>query len=362
LDTASPPLLVITRNYPPQVGGLENFSFNLINELKRLMPLQALCLNKSKHHLLWFLPYALLTGLAYASLGNVRRIHLCDGLLAPLGCLLKSLSNSSVSITVHGLDVTYANPVYQWLIASSLRFLDGIACVSQATLEECIKRRVPREKCRVIPNGIYPDRIFMATSRSDLIKEVEKGLGCSLEGRKILLTVGRLVRRKGVKWFVEQVLPFLGKSYLYIVVGNGPEFAAIQDSIRRGQLENRVILSGWQSDHFRNCLLNVADAFIMPNLNVPGDVEGFGIAALEAGACGVPVIAAGIQGIRDAVIEGVTGHLVEERNVRQYVEAIQNLNFDRDRVRAVVRQRFNWSEVAPKYQALFVEISKGLGR
>ena len=71
------------------------------------------------------------------------------------------------------------------------------------------------------------------------------------------------------------------------MVGTGPEYSAIQGMVRRKQLGWRVVLAGRQPDRLRNCLLNLADAFIMPNISIPGDVEGFGIAALEAGRTAV---------------------------------------------------------------------------
>jgi len=84
---------------------------------------------------------------------------------------------------------------------------------------------------------------------------------------------------------------------------------------------------------FRDILMNAADAFIMPNISIPDDVEGFGISALEAGACGLPVIASNIQGIRDAILDGITGYLVGERDVAGYISKftrwiLNELKFD----------------------------------
>jgi phosphatidylinositol alpha-1,6-mannosyltransferase len=164
------------------------------------------------------------------------------------------------------------------------------------------------------------------------------------------------VKRKGVHWFVEQVLPQLGADYMYIVVGAGPEFAAIQETVRRRSLQDQIVLTGQQPDHFRNCLMNAADAFIMPNIPVPQDVEGFGIAALEAGACGLPVIASGIEGIRDAVIDGVTGHLVAERDVDGFVSRIRSLNLDRAYIRAVVNETYSWKKIGLSYAELLTAL------
>jgi glycosyltransferase involved in cell wall biosynthesis len=175
------------------------------------------------------------------------------------------------------------------------------------------------------------------------------GLGRSLAGKRLLLTVGRLVKRKGVLWFVEEVVPRLGDDFVYIVVGVGPELGAIRAGVQRHGLQERVILAGRHPDRLRNCLLNTADAFIMPNITVPGDVEGFGIAAIEAGACGLPVVAAGIQGIRDAVIDGVTGHLVGERDAEGFLDRIRSLDLDRRLIRERVQAYFSWEQIGLTY-------------
>lgn len=281
--------------------------------------------------------------------GSVRRVHLCDGLLAPIGRLLKLFSRSRVSASVHGLDVTFSRPPYQLLIPSCLRHLDQIVCVSRSTRDECLKRGIPADRCVVISNGISLEEFRVAGDRQDLIPELEMGLGRSLAGRKILVTVGRLVKRKGVQWFVEEVLPRLSPRYLYVVVGTGPEREGIQGAVTRRNLQDRVVLTGRQPDRLRNTLLHAADAFIMPNISIPGDVEGFGIAAIEAGACGLPVIAAGIQGIRDAVVDGVTGHLVPERDAREFAMRIETVRLNRDRIRATVVNRFNWETAGRDY-------------
>jgi phosphatidylinositol alpha-1,6-mannosyltransferase len=214
----------------------------------------------------------------------------------------------------------------------------------------------------IIPNGIPIEAFRVVRDRHDLIPELELSLGRPLAGKKILVTVGRLVKRKGVQWFVEEVLPRLGPNYLYIVVGTGPEQEAIQDAIIRRNLQDQVVLTGRRPDRLRNSLLQAADAFIMPNISIPGDVEGFGIAALEAGACGLPVVAAGIQGIRDAVIEGVTGYLPAEKDADGFLRCIRTLNLDRVLIRRVVRETYGWQKIGQAYAQLIIAGSADIKR
>ena len=178
--------------------------------------------------------------------------------------------------------------------------------------------------------------------------------GIDLRGKKVLLTVGRLVKRKGVAWFVEHVVPRLDETYVYVVVGSGPERKAINAAVDRNRLAGRVVLVGPQPDSMRNRLLQSAHAFIMPNISVRGDIEGFGIAALEAGAYGVPVIASRLQGIPDAVIDGVTGHLVQEQNADEFLARIDSLALDRAKIRAEVVRRFSWDKIGADYAAALI--------
>jgi len=138
-----------------------------------------------------------------------------------------------------------------------------------------------------------------------------------------------------VAWFAEKVMPRLDGSYLYVVAGEGPERGTIQKIVDRCNLQGRVLLLGEVSDEDRKLIYNASDIFIMPNITVPGDVEGFGIVALEAGSCGLPVVASNIQGLRDAVINGKTGYLVGEGDVEGFVSRITDMSLEKDQINEI---------------------------
>lgn len=347
-----PRLLFITRNYPPRVGGLETFSYHLIREFQRDGGALKIALNKAKPHLIWFLPYGLLRAIALCRRHAIRHVHVCDGLLAPIGVLLKQLLGAHVSATVHGLDVTFRFPGYRRLIPGCLRRMDRIVCVSRATRAACLTRGVPAAKCAVIPNGIDPQTVTPPSDQGRLLQEVERRLAFSLDGRRVLLTVGRLVPRKGVSWFVQNVMPRLPEDFVYLIAGHGPERMRLEHLIRETKMMGRAALLGLVTDPLRNALLARADLCIMPNIAVRGDMEGFGIAALEAGAAGVPVVASELEGIRDAVCQGVTGYLVPERDPAAFAEAILGMNLDRASIRETVCAAFSWRAVAGQYRRL----------
>jgi len=343
-------ILFITRNYPPKVGGLEEYSYNLIREFGAHGSTHKITLSKSIKHLIWFLPYSFFRALYLIVRYSVQSVHLCDGLLSPVGLLLKLLTGAKITITIHGLDITYDNPFYQVFIPWCITRLDGVVCVSRSTRDECIRRGIPPSNCTVIPNGIRPDQLYLQQPKNELRRRLENLFGLSLDNRKVLFTIGHLVKRKGVAWFIQKVMPSLREEYLYLIAGDGPERNGIKQAIEHHCLENSVILIGEVTDQVRNILYNVSDIFIMPNITIPNDVEGFGIVAIEAGSCGLPVVASNIQGIRDAVIDRRTGFLIKEGDAEGFVGKITGMNLERDEIKKIVNSTFDWGKIYKAYR------------
>jgi len=349
-------LLFITRNYPPRIGGLENYSYHLINEFEKQGPTWKIVLSKSKIHLFWFLPYCFFKALLIIRKCHIDTIHLCDAFLSPLGLLLKSMTGKNVTTSAHGLDITFPNRFYQTIVPKCVSRLDMAICVSRSTRDECIKRGIARQKCRVIPNGVTPSDFILTQSPNEARLILENILGTTFLNKKILLTVGRLVNRKGVLWFVEAVMPRLDNAYLYIVAGDGPEYPSILEKIDKHKLNQKVLLLGSVSNEMRNLLYNGSDIFILPNITVENDVEGFGIVAIEAGSCGLPVVASNIQGIRDAVLDGRTGCLVPERDTERFIHAISTMSLRKDQIKSTVAGTFGWPHIYEKYRNVFESI------
>jgi glycosyltransferase involved in cell wall biosynthesis len=343
-------ILFISRNYPPQIGGLESYSYNLIKYVGEHHAVSKIVLGKPRKHLFWFMPYALLKAVQLVKKDRVLQIHLCDGFLSIIGVMFKSFLPVTLSVTIHGLDITFRNSLYQKIIPWCVARLDRVICVSRHAQKECIDRGVPSAKTRVIPNGINPADFHVPVSSSMCRAEAARRVCVSLEGKRVLLTVGRLVPRKGVAWFVKEVMPRLDDSHLYLIVGDGPDFERVSTLVRQCRQEGRVFMLGKVTKEIRNILLHASDIFIMPNVQIDGDVEGFGIAAIEAGCCGLPVIASNVQGLKDAVLHGKTGFLVEAGNTEAFLDGIRKMDLDRDAVRSLVVDTFDWERVCQRYE------------
>ncbi len=288
---------------------------------------------------------------------NYDVIHLYDAVLSPLVFVINAFSNAKVSFTVNGLDIVYSRFGYQKMMPFSLKKADRIFAISQYTLEQCELRGIPSEKLTVIPVGINFENfeIYSELKKSELLSK----FNIPIKGAKILLTVGRLVKRKGHSWFIVHVLKKLPEHYIYLIAGAGPEQDLITESIRESKLTHRVYLLGCVSDEEKNCLYQISDLFVMPNISVKNDQEGFGIVLLEAGRYGLPIIASNIEGIRDAVINQKTGHLVAEKDVQGFMDAIIKPNINRSSLPEAVASYFDWTHIIERYYEEFKKMRAG---
>jgi len=343
-------ILFITRKYPPIVGGMENYSYNLIEHFQKINSETYFIANsKGNKYIPLFLPSAYKKALNLIKKHNITHVHLCDGFLAPLGNRLKKKTGVSTSITIHGLDITFSNPLYQKYIPKSISKIDKIITVSNYTKEECVKRGLPRDKITFIPNGVNPKEFQLNESKARLLSQIEKSHKLNLKDKKILLTSGRLIKRKGVSWFVINVMPKLPKNYIYLIAGTGSEKEAIEQAVKDNNLQGRVHLLGKVPNNIFKALYNIADSFIMPNIHIEGNAEGFGIVAIEAGSAGLQVIASKIEGIQDAVINGKTGWLVSEKNTNAFINAIKKKPLKESKVRKEVEESYDWKNIIKRY-------------
>jgi phosphatidyl-myo-inositol dimannoside synthase len=298
-------VLFIARAYPPTVGGMENLAFQLCQHLDEFVQVEPLINHRGKKALPLFLPFAALKAVRLARSGRIDAVHLADALLAPVGAAIKAMSNVPVTASVCGLDVTYPNRGYQAVVGRALRQLDMAMPISRATEEAMHTRTGEMPRSRVIPLGVNPLPAPDTAAMNDFERAV-----APLEGRRLVITVGRLIERKGAAWFAGHVLPRLPDDVAYVVVGDGPARAAIAQAAQATGVAHRLHMTGRVSDGVLAAAYARADAFVMPNVPVAGDMEGFGLVALEAAASGLPVVASALEGITEAVQHDRNGLLV----------------------------------------------------
>ncbi len=178
-----------------------------------------------------------------------------------------------------------------------------------------------------------------------------------------LLTVGRLVERKGVAWFIRHTLPGIINAHpnvFYVVVGVGPDHTAIEAAINATGLKDSVILTGSVDDSTLGYIYRSCDVFVMPNIPVQNDAEGFGFVGIEAASYGLPVLATTVDGIPTAIHDQKNGRLVEPKDVEAMTTQLTYWVAD-PMARAefgiaaaqYTQAEFDWTQLMQRYANIF---------
>ncbi|MFZ2154137.1 MAG: glycosyltransferase family 4 protein [Candidatus Moraniibacteriota bacterium] len=361
-----PRILFISRAYPPTLGGIENQNYGIATELSRLTEVKIIANTRGKKFLPLFLIKTAFTGIYSARKYDV--ILFGDGVLSPLGIFFKLIyPQKKVASIIHGLDLTFAykksflGKIYKMLIIPAIGKMDKLIMVGNYTILEAVKLGISQEKCVFIPNGFDKDKVCSNFNRKDLANFLD----LDLTDKKVILRVGRFVRHKGLDWFIKEVMPLLPSNYILVgaggrvakkTVGDSDIFPDCEKNIQQQNLTERVKLFTNISQQHMNLLFNTVDLFISPNIKVPGSMEGFGINAIEGAACAKVVIAADLEGLKDAIIDGKNGFLVEPQNAQQYAQKIKNVLTDEDlmekfgaQAQSFTFENFSWEAVGKRY-------------
>ena len=249
-----------------------------------------------------------------------------SGLIGPTLRILSCLFRCKTLIYLHGLDIVVDSVIYQSVFVPSLRSIDSVAVNSKNTLDLAVGKGIEKHRIAVVNPGTSLPAPIDTASRLEFRQRHAIGF------ERYLVFTGRMTKRKGLSGFLEYVLPLILQSEPdigVVVVGEDPldslnqlgEKAEIQQQIARQGLHTTVVFVGKLSD--RDLEIGYADAAvqIFPLTGVPGDVEGFGMVAIEAAACGTPTVAFELGGVADAVSAG-NGHLVPPGDCRLFAELV----------------------------------------
>ena len=238
----------------------------------------------------------------------------------------------------------------------ALRHADRVIANSEFTRDELLKMDVDAARITLIYPGVDVARFRPGLPFADLRESVGAGSQC-----KLILSVGRLSRRKGFDQVIKS-LPALVEAGLdvhYVLIGIGEDQAYLLDLAREHGVAERVHLIGHVSADDLPRWYNACDVFAMPNREINGDTEGFGMVFIEAAACGKPALAGQAGGTGAAVLDGVTGLRVDGTQAATVARALQHLLQFADASAAMghaglarVLDDFSWEVVARKTAAL----------
>ena len=327
-----PRILHITRNLPPLVGGMERLNWHIADELSRHAQVQLIGPSGSAAQRpaavpvtevpLRPLPRFLLAS-AWQAVAVARRFqpHIVlagSGLTAPAAWLAARASGARAHVYLHGLDAAVQHPAYRAVWHPAIRRMDGVIANSQPTAELARNLGVAAEKIRIVHPGVtLPTAPQSPAALQDFRQRHQLGK------RRLLLSVGRLTTRKGLREFVQQALPAIVQAApdtLLVVVGDAPA-DSLHASVQTRASIQAVADAAGIGQHLRflgvitdpqelACAYESATLHIFPVRHLPDDPEGFGMVAIEAAAHGLPTVAFATGGIVDAVAEGESGHLV----------------------------------------------------
>lgn len=333
-----PRILLITRNLPPLVGGMERLNWHMADELSNyanvkvigpkgsaaLKPEQVSLTEAPLKPLPLFLLVTFFKALWVALRWKPDVILAGSGLTAPIAWLVSKVCRARSAAYLHGFDITVKDKLYQRLWVPTFRKIDRIIVNSTPTKGLAFAAGVSERKISIVHPGVSLPAAPQPAESIDAFKEQH-----GLTGKKILLSVGRLTTRKGLKEFVEQALPVIMQQEpdcMLVVVGETPKNAlgagiqsaeSIQSQAERSGVAGHIKFLGTLSEHLLACAYESADVHVFPVRHIPDDPEGFGMVAVEAAAHGLPTAAFATGGIIDAVQHGDSGYLVEADNYAQ---------------------------------------------
>jgi glycosyltransferase involved in cell wall biosynthesis len=223
-------------------------------------------------------------------------------------CAHGNLLPAARLVTKHPLLMLYGIEAWKPLRAISnrlLRGVRGVISISDVTRERFAGWSHYDGPSHLLPNSIRAEWYGIRPKNPALVARYH------LEGRRVLMTLGRVVAAERYKGFDEvlEVLPDLDADVSYVIAGGGNDIPRLQRKAARLGVAARVVFTGLFPEEEKTDLYNLADVYVMPSRG-----EGFGFVFLEALACGVPVIASRLDGGREAVREGALGQLVDPTN------------------------------------------------
>jgi len=377
-------ILFITHKYPPSVGGMENQSFHLIEGAAKIARVHKLVYNGQGSVWKFYLSLKNRVKSILKENPGIELVHCNDGTIGVMCSWLNQIPNIKTSVTLHGLDVVFPSKLFQNRLLRRLRKYDLIVTVSSATKEECLKRDFESTKVVCIPNGVDHDLAEMKVNPR-ILQDLLTKKGIDPDQNRFVVSMGRAVKRKGFSWFIEEVMPKLPDDVIYLLIGPFKSKASLGDRILKilpsSLSKNITLLFGIPTDQsairaqlqrdafksrviplgklpFKDLISCVAmsDVFVMPNIKVEGDLEGFGLVALEACLTGTTVLAAKMEGIQDAIIDGKNGLLIESGNSEAWVRSVMD-NIDKGpqieaRNRSFVNyaiENYSWTKMAQSY-------------
>jgi phosphatidylinositol alpha-1,6-mannosyltransferase len=355
-------ILCITNDFGPRAGGIETFVIGLIERLPRssVIVYTSAQDNSAQYDRSWLEDYGVevvrdkakillpTPGVAYCLKAIVRERKISTvffGAAAPLGLLSRTLRKAGVThilALTHGHEVWWSK-VWPFTVAikSISRHVNHLTYLGEFTRRAITKSITGEAAARMvkIAPGIDTDH-FSPQDATQLRSELE------LTEKKVIVSVGRLVHRKGQDVLIEAmsaIIKEVPEAHI-LMIGEGPYRSYLENRVKVLGLQERVTFIGRVQYADLPKFICAGNLFVMPSRSrLAGlEVEGLGIVYLEASACGLPVIAGNSGGAPDAVLQGETGLVVDGTSKAEVAAAVIELLQDADRSKAMGIRGRQW--------------------
>ncbi len=387
-------ILVISHKYPPSVGGMQQHCYELVRALDKDHQIVPLIFRSNYPKLFFFITVVVRALILLRRNPDINIIYVNDGLMALVATPLLFLAGKPMVVTIHGLDISFPLGIYRFWIRKFLNRFEAIIAVSQATYDLCLTKGIEKDRLHLVTNA-FDLKIKDLQVSNGTIKEISREIKASLNEKFLLISLGRGVPRKGLLWFSRHVVPHLPEDVLYLIIC--PEFnqagqfrflrkilpgaiyrricllvgaeidaGLIPDLIAKKKLSERVLFLPQYARNRERIfqLLNIADLFIMPNLEIRDDFEGFGLVALEASGSGLLTLASRVDGIPSAVKDGKNGVLLTPGDAEAWTKKILELKKDqrlRDQLaktyqKYTLNDQLTWEKMADQYINVFESV------
>lgn len=229
-----------------------------------------------------------------------------------------------------------------------LRRVRAVVSVSELTRERLLSWSRYAGPAYVLPNSIRLESYGIRPRRPDLLARY------GLEGKRVLLTLGRVAAAERYKGFDEviEVMPQLDRDIVYVIAGSGNDIGRLQRKAGDLGVFDRVVFTGFVAEDEKADFYALADVFVMPSRG-----EGFGFVLLEAMACGVPAIASKHDGGREALRGGALGRLVDPASPAEIRVAINDSLASRERTVPEGIEFFSFERFVERVHAIADEVS-----
>lgn len=354
-------VLLVTNDLGPRAGGIETFVLGLVEGLPKntliiltssqkgdkafdaqLLEKFGAVVIRDRSKML--LPTPRITRKAVKILKQQQIKNVWFGAAAPLALMagkLRAVGASNIVALTHGHEVWWAKiPLLKSLLKKIIKDVDHLGYLGDFTKSEIVKISNESQKFLQIAPGIDTEHFAPKSARGDLIEKYR------LDGRRVIVSVGRLVHRKGQDELVKAMPKILNKfpDAILLFVGEGPIKQMLFNSAKQLGVLPKVVFAGRVSHHDLPDYICLGEIFAMPvRSRFSGlEVEGLGIVYLEASACGLPVIVGNSGGAVDAVLDKKTGLLVDGTKSDQIADAICELLANPERAKQMGAAGRDW--------------------